>query len=65
LNIPDEICSEIQGFFSDTKADSLKLAFQPKIPSKVGSATSSQQGHKRKRSSTSKQTPNKKQKDNK
>jgi hypothetical protein len=32
LTLKDEICLEIQGFFSDIKAEALKLAFYPKIP---------------------------------
>jgi hypothetical protein len=60
LTFKDEIYSEIQGFFSDTKARSLKLAFYPKIHKALPSPKSSNKGQKRKKN-TSKFVPNKRQ----
>jgi hypothetical protein len=60
LTFKNEICLEIQGFFSDTKAKSLKLAFYPKIPKASPSPKSSNKRQKRKKN-TSKFVPNKRQ----
>jgi hypothetical protein len=51
---------EIQGFFSDTLAEALKLAFYPKIPKASLFPKTSNKVQKRKKN-TSKFVPNKRQ----
>jgi hypothetical protein len=60
----ENICEDIQGFFSDTKIEALKLGLLPKIP-KTPSPTpkTKQVGQKRKKSgTTAKPAPRKKKK---